>query len=256
MRSRSFLGLCLMSILTTACAGADGDARTDDDGGVGEESSSSTESGDAPSSATTMPSTTTETSEAESSGDDTTPDVGESSGDEDTTTGDDDSTGHIDMTTGEMPIDLDDGDSSVEPAVLLQFRATAGAPVDIAAPLFNAEPLDVRGARYSETIDPATDETDHLRFSIVPGESDPYVRVTIECDDPAVRADIIDAEEDVVGFATCGAGEVAILLVGATSTEAYGVVVGSGVDEFATTEYTVALDAFCFGGCNYQPFEG
>jgi hypothetical protein len=144
----------------------------------------------------------------------------------------------------------------VAPAVLLQFRATADAPVDIVAPLFNDDPLDVRGARYGNTLDPATDPSDHLRFSIVPGESDPYIRVTIECDDPGIRAEVVDEYDAVVGFATCDADEVAVLLVGASSMDVYDVVIRSGLDEFETTDYTVALDAFCFAGCNYQPIDG
>lgn len=252
MRSHSPLGLCLFSFLT-ACATAGNDTRTNDDGEPASDESSS--DGDDDDDVLPSTSTSPETGEQESTGDDETTDEGEITDDSETTNASDDaSTGEIDMTTGELP-PIDDGDSVVAPAVLLQFRATADAPIDIVGPLFNDEALDVRGARYSDTIDPLGDEADHLRFSIVPGENDPYLRVTLECDDPAVRAEVRDIDDAVVGFAACGAGQVSILLVGATSTEPYDVVVRSGVDDFAATSYSVALDAFCFGGCAYQPIE-
>ncbi len=151
--------------------------------------------------------------------------------------------------TGTPP--FGDGDSTDLPAVVVQFRVTSPGPVAIDGPLFNEDAIDTRGVRYTDAIAADGDATDHLRFTIVPGESDPYVRLTMVCADGLVRAEIRDEDDAVLGMALCGAGQQSILLHGAISTAPYHVVV-SGAD--AQTEYELSLDAYCFGGCNYQPY--
>lgn len=154
--------------------------------------------------------------------------------------------------TGGPALD-DDGDSAVAPAVLAQFRATAGGPVSIDMPLFNDEPIDTRGVQYVGAIAADDDPTDHLRFSIVPGETDPYVRVTMECDDPLVRVRILRDDEEL-GAVLCGDDTTMVLLDGASSLDAFDVVVHGEDERMQVVDYVLSLDAFCFGGCDYQPY--
>ncbi len=165
-----------------------------------------------------------------------------------------DTTGAEDGTedTGGPALD-DDGDSAVVPAVLAQFRATAGGPVSVDMPLFNDEPIDTRGVQYVGAIAADDDPTDHLRFSIVPGETDPYVRVTMECDDPLVRVRILRDDEEL-GAVLCGDDTTMVLLDGASSLDAFDVVVHGEDERMPVVDYVLSIDAFCFGGCDYQPY--
>lgn len=274
MSRPSPLCVCTLTALValSGCAAADDPDRSDgaevglDDGGPSSDEGTDTAQDDAGASTAGTPASSAgddgDDGDDGTSGDDGTPpdptDEWTEGGDDGSTGGDPgtDATGEPAEGTGEAPPPFGDGDSSDLPALRLQFRVTAGAPIDVEGPLFNDDALDVRGARYTDVIDPLADATDHLEFNIVPGESDPYLRVTLTCDDPAVRAEIRDEGDALVGMANCGAGEVDVLLVGAGSTDVYRVIVRAGVDDFETTDYSLALDAFCFGGCNYQPWGG
>jgi hypothetical protein len=168
-----------------------------------------------------------------------------------------DETGELPDTEGDdtgVEPPFGDGDSSDLPAVRAQFRNTAGAPVTVTGPLFNEEPLDVRGLQYVDAIAPMGDESDHLAFNIVPGENDPTIRVLMECDDPSVRAEIRDEDDALVGSVLCGEGEQSIFLAGASSLDTYQVIVLGGAEDAGAIDYVLSVNAFCFQQCNYAPY--
>jgi hypothetical protein len=144
-----------------------------------------------------------------------------------------------------------DGDSSDLPAVVVQFRNTAGVPISVEGPLFNEDAIDTRGLQYLDAVGQTGDESDHLAFNIVPGEVDPTIRLLMECDDETVRAEIRDESDALLGSALCGEGEQSILLRNAASFTEYRIVVlGAAVE----VDYVMSLNAFCFQQCNYTPY--
>jgi hypothetical protein len=264
-RHYSCLVPCTIALWMTACAGAEdadrhgdgasedssddddndtldptADAETDDSVGESDGESGDGETDDG------------ETSEGETDDGETSEgetDDGETSEGEtgDGETGD---TGNEDTGGSALP---DDGDSLVDPAVLAQFRNTSPGPVAIDEPLFNEEAIDTRGVQYTGAIASDDDPSDHLRFSIVPGENDPYLRVTMECANPLVRAQIL-RDDEPIDAVLCGEGETMVLLDDASSLDVFDVVVYGEDDMLPVTDYVLSLDAFCFGGCNYQPY--
>ena len=147
----------------------------------------------------------------------------------------------------------DDGDSTIAPAVIAQFRATSPGPVSIDAPLFNEDPIDTRGVQYLGAIADDDDPSDHLRFSIVPGQNDPYLRVTLECDDPQVRVEIA-REGEIFDTVPCGDGQTNVLLDDASSFDDFDVTIYSVALAQPATEYVLSLDGYCFQGCDYVPY--
>ena len=178
--------------------------------------------------------------------------------DTDTDTDTDDELG----TTGgpiEPPQAEPDGDGPNDPAVSFQLRATAGAPVWVEGPLFNAEPIDTRGLRYSDAVSEPGDDLDVVQFRIVPGQVDPYVRFSLLCDSEApgrVFADIVRDGDELIDTLVCGDEQQAILLPNASSYDVYTVEVSITEGDPLLVPYTLDVDGFCFQGCEYAPYDG
>lgn len=186
------------------------------------------------------------------------PDAGTSGGPVEPETDTDDELG----TTGgpiEPPQAEPDGDGPADPAVSFQLRATAGAPVWVEGPLFNAEPLDIRGLRYSDAVSEPGDDLDVVQFRIVPGQVDPYVRFSLLCDAEAagrVFADIVRDGDELIDTLVCGDEQQAILLPNASSYDVYTVEVSITEGDPLLVPYTLDVDGFCFQGCEFAPYEG
>lgn len=182
------------------------------------------------------------------------PDTGEETGGEETggeETGED---------TGEPPPPMAelDGDNAVNPAVIALFRATSGAPVTVDAPIEGqVDPLDVRGLEYVNAVSDPGDAADWVQFSIVPGQNDPTITITLDCDQAGLqpqplRATLLDEDDAVLDTIICGEGPQNILLPNASSFDDYRVRVDLvGADHFDA--YSLQIDAFCFPTCDFVP---
>ncbi len=169
-------------------------------------------------------------------------------------------------TTGEMgdtgeplgPQAPADGDSPTDPAVIAQFRATSPAPVSVTGALFNPDAIDTKGLEYVDEVSSPDDDSDWVQFSIVPGQVDPTIRITLECDQAGLSPQPLSAvllDDSGVALETigCGDGTQMITLHNASSLDVYQVRVQTtpGADHYDA--YALQIDAFCFQGCDFQP---
>ena len=151
-----------------------------------------------------------------------------------------------------------DGDSQIAPAVLVRFRNTAPAPISVDEPIFNEDPIQTTGLQYSNAISVPGDDTDVLQFEIVPGQVDPYVGFTLECDqdEPGrVRADI-HGPEGLIDTIHCGDEDINVLLPDASSNDDYQVEIHMTEGDPLYVNYTLSINAFCHQSCNYSPYAG
>jgi len=151
----------------------------------------------------------------------------------------------------------DDGDHDGNPAILAQFRNTAGAPLRFEAPVFNEEPFDIQGLQYAEALSVPGDVLDVVAFGIVPGEVDPTIRITLDCDrdeSSRLRATLVRDDTEVLDTIVCADGPVDILLDGADSFDDYTVEVELDDGEDVYTDYELSIDGFCFQDCDYTTY--
>ncbi|MEM6993701.1 MAG: hypothetical protein AAF721_24520, partial [Myxococcota bacterium] len=121
--------------------------------------------------------------------------------------------------------------------------------------------IDTKGLQYSGEVSNPGDGEDWIQFNIVPGQNDPYIQLSLDCDHydlnpQPLRAELIDEDGAVLETVVCGEDNVNVLLDGANSTKDYFVRIDilDGSEHFDA--YTVSIDGYCFQECNYQPYAG
>ncbi len=154
-----------------------------------------------------------------------------------------------------------DGDFQDNPAVHAQFRYTSPAPLSVDAPLFNEQALDTKGLQYLGEVSNPGDQEDWVQFNIVPGQVDPTIGLSLDCDAPALvpqplRAHLLDETGAVLETVSCGDDETMVTLDGASANLDYFVRVDVLEGSEHLGAYTLEIDAYCFQGCNYQAYQG
>lgn len=161
---------------------------------------------------------------------------------------------------------VNDGDSSVDPGLWARFRNTSGAPVWVDRLLFNeATPLDVKGVQLRNEVGDPDDPEDWVQFELVHGDS-PTTTITVTLDCPVeerngapfsggVRAQVQALDGTPLTPVTlCGESQdYAIANDGGTTEHRVRVYSVFGDPFYA--RYTLSIDAYCFNGCTYAPFE-
>lgn len=156
----------------------------------------------------------------------------------------------------------EDGDSWVAPAVLARFTPTASQQPWLSEPLFNTTALLVRGLSYRNDLSNPGDRFDFVEFEIATSDA-PTATLKAELDcgvyaaNPSpIRAEVWNPSGDLVRSFNCNSGEVVVTMPNTGGTLRDYRVQISHLDP--AVEYYVAyelnLNAFCFPGCNYQPY--
>ncbi len=128
----------------------------------------------------------------------------------------------------------------------------------MAEPLFNNVAFDTRGLQYINAVSVPGDGEDVVHFRIVPGQTEPTIRVSLECDatDPArVSADLVDADFTVLETIQCGDEDINVVLQNATSLDEFQFLVRASGDDPVYGDFTLSINGFCSQQCDYMPFE-
>ncbi len=154
-----------------------------------------------------------------------------------------------------------DDDSAIAHAVYAQFRPTSGPPVSVDAPLFNEAALDVKGLSYRNDVSYPGDVSDHLIFDISGGESQAVtITVNLDCgayaaDPSPIRARFYSAGGDLLRTITCNDGPRQLSIENSGTLEGFTVEIAPTLsDRQFYVAYELTMDAFCFGGCVYEPY--
>jgi hypothetical protein len=160
-----------------------------------------------------------------------------------------------------QPFVPNDGDAASAPGLFARFRATSPSPVWVEGLLFNAAtPIDTKGLQLRDRLGNPADPGDWIAFELVHGQGNSTtITVTLECsntDTPSpIRAELRTAAGAKIGLNTlCNSSrDIAVPNAGGSGDYVLHV-----IPQFATpffSEYRVGIDAYCFQGCDYQPFE-
>lgn len=155
----------------------------------------------------------------------------------------------------------DDGDAASNPGLYAQFRNTSPGPVWVDRALFNADdPIDTKGIQYRKALSEPGNLADWIAFTLVHGESNTTITVSLECDpeptDPSpIRAELRDEDGNKIGQTVlCGeAQDIAVPNEGGTGD--YLLEIRPSFSTPFYTDYRLSIDAYCFQGCTYQPYE-
>jgi hypothetical protein len=155
-----------------------------------------------------------------------------------------------------------DGDALSNPGLHALFRATSPNPVFVEGLLFNAaNPIDTKGIQLrNELADPANPD-DFLAFELIFGQSDTRrINVALECGrereggGSIVRARLrVAGTLSNVGTVNCNSNS--NFTLNSANGRNYVVEVSAGHNDPFYTDYVLSIDAFCFQGCTYQPYE-
>lgn len=161
-----------------------------------------------------------------------------------------------------QPFVPNDGDAESAPGLFALFRATSPAPVYVEELPFNAaSPIDTKGIQLRDELGNPADPGDWIAFELVHGQSNTTtITITLACgstDTPSpIRAELRDEDGAKIGQTTVcndsrdiavpnegGSGDYLLHIIPTSTTEPY------------YTDYVASIDAYCFQGCDYQPFE-
>ena len=155
-----------------------------------------------------------------------------------------------------------DGDALSNPGLHALFRNTSPNPVFVEGLLFNAaDPIDTKGIQLrNEVADPAN-PNDFVAFELIFGQSDTRrINVALECGrerdggGSIIRARLVVAGSgSSLGSVNCNADR--DFTLNSANGRDYIVEVAAGHSDPFYTDYVLSIDAFCFQGCTYQPFE-
>lgn len=166
------------------------------------------------------------------------------------------------VTVTYRPFVPDDGDAASKPGVHALFRSTSGNPVSVSEMLFNkASPLDVKGIKLVNELGDPEDTGDWLAFGLVHGEAQTSsVSISLDCDTDftpgsPIRVELHKAAGGKIGSnLSCGGSlNYGIPNEGGTGQYLLHVIANTSNPFYAA--YTLSVDAFCFQGCAYQPYE-
>ncbi|MBA2667557.1 MAG: hypothetical protein H0U69_11040 [Trueperaceae bacterium] len=154
-----------------------------------------------------------------------------------------------------------DGDAASNPGLFVQFRATSPGPVWVEGARFNAGArIDTKGIQYRNELSRPGDPSDWLDFRLVHGQSPTTsIKVDLECsinESPSpVRVQIRDSSGNKVGNSTsCGGSRtISVPNVGGSGIYLVGIET-FGIDPFYAS-YVLSIDAYCFQGCTFEPFD-
>ena len=155
-----------------------------------------------------------------------------------------------------------DGDALTNPGLHARFRNTSPNPVSVEGLLFNAaNPIDTKGIQLrNEVADPAN-PNDFIAFELIFGQSDTRrINIALECGrereggGSIIRARLLVAGTfNSLGSVNCNADR--NFTLDSANGRDYIVEIAAGHKDPFYTDYVVSIDAFCFQGCDYQPFE-
>lgn len=160
-----------------------------------------------------------------------------------------------------QPFVPNDGDAASAPGLLARFRATSPGPVWVEGLLFNAtDPIDTKGLQLRDRLGDPADPGDWIAFQLVHGQGNTTtITISLTCsntDTPSpIRAELRTAAGEKIGLNTLcnGARDIAVPNAGGSNDYVLHVVPQISAAYF--TEYAVSIDAYCFQGCDYQPYE-
>lgn len=165
------------------------------------------------------------------------------------------------VTVTYRPFVPDDGDTASKPGVFAQFRSTSGDPVTVSELLFNKDaPLDVKGIQLVNELGNPEDTGDWLAFALVHGETpSSSVEISLECDtnytaNSPIKVELRKANGDKIGSnVTCG-GSLNYGVPNDGGKGDYLLHITSNTSNPYYAAYTLSVDAFCFQGCEFQPY--
>jgi hypothetical protein len=158
---------------------------------------------------------------------------------------------------GVAPGAFADNDAESNPGLFAQFRNTSPAPVWVSTMLFNAaNPIDTKGIQLRNEIG-TDDPADWLQFSLVHGQSPTTsISVSLACsgETSGVRAEVRDVTANVLRSTILCNETKAVVLPNSGGATSHRVKVFNLFDNDFYTEYILSINAYCFRGCNYQPY--
>lgn len=154
-----------------------------------------------------------------------------------------------------------DGDAASAPGLFARFRATSPGPVWVEGLLFNAAtPIDTKGIQLRDALGDPADPGDWLAFELVHGQAPTTnVALTLECsttDTPSpIRVELRDDSGAKIGLNTLCDTTRTIAVPNEGGSGDYVLHVIPHLSGPYFTEYVLSVDAYCFQGCTYQPYE-
>lgn len=161
-----------------------------------------------------------------------------------------------------QPFVPNDGDAASAPGLFALFRATSPSPVYVEGLPFNAAtPIDAQGIELRDELGTPADPGDWIAFELVHGQSNTtMITITLACSDTdtpsPIRAELRDEDGAKIGQSTvCDVSrEIAVPNEGGSGDYVLHIIPTSATEPFYT-DYVASIDAYCFQGCDYQPYE-
>lgn len=149
--------------------------------------------------------------------------------------------------------EADDGDTAIRPAVEVVFNPSGTRAWRFEAPVFNEEVLLVRGLQYANRVS-LGDQADWLMFGMQPGDSPTQtLAAQLDCS-PAegeqVTMRIRDEAGDQVSVPVHCGGSHDFRIPARPSSYRY--LIEITTTTASSIDYVLSLNAFCFGGCEYE----
>lgn len=155
-----------------------------------------------------------------------------------------------------------DGDALTNPGLHALLRSTSPNPVWVEGLLFNAaDPIDTKGIELrSELADPANPD-DYLAFELLFGQNNTHrINIALECGrereggGSIIRARLrVAGSLSIVGSVNCDTNR--NFTLDSANGRDYIVELSANHDDPFYTDYVLSIDAFCFQGCTYEPYE-
>lgn len=161
-----------------------------------------------------------------------------------------------------QPFIAADGDAFSNPGLHARFRNTSPNPVYVEGLLFNAaNPIDTKGIQLRSAVADPANPDDFVAFELIFGQSNTRrINVALECGrereggGTIVRARLrVAGSGSLVGTVNCDSDS--NFTLNSANGRDYVVEVSAGHNDPFYTDYVLSIDAFCFQGCDYQPFQ-
>lgn len=161
-----------------------------------------------------------------------------------------------------QPFVAADGDALSNPGLFARFRATSPGPVFVEGLLFNAaNPIDTKGIQLRNEVAAPANPDDYLAFELLYGQNNTHrINIALECGrereggGSIIRARLrVAGSLSILGSVLCNSNR--NFTLDSANGRNFIVEVSAGHNDPFYTDYVLSIDAFCFQGCTYQPFE-
>lgn len=162
-----------------------------------------------------------------------------------------------------QPFIAADGDAFSNPGLHARFRNTSPNPVYVEGLLFNAaNPIDTKGIQLRSAVADPANPDDFVAFELIFGQSSTrQINLALDCGrereggGSIVRARLRVAGSGAQVSTAINCNSDRNFTLNSANGRDYIVEVSAGHNDPFYTDYVLSIDAFCFQGCDYQPFE-